>query len=412
MLVNKKYKAINSPIYCFKWKGINRKGIKIKGEYQASTSVEIKAELRKQGINITQIKKKMKPLFSFQNIIRPVDIMLMSRQVATMLNAGVPLLQSLQLIAKSCKKLPLKILIASIASEIESGTSLSEALRRYPRYFDKLYCELVSAGEQSGLLDVIYNRIATYKEKSEILKSKIKKAMFYPIAVIIIATIVMMLLLCLVIPQFKDIFDSFGAELPSFTQFVLAISAFVEESWYLFLGGGAFILFSFKKVYRDNSKLRDFCDKFILKIPIIGTLISKAAVARFARTLSTTFSAGIPLVDGLISASGASGNVVYRDAIENIRSEVMGGIEVYAAMKVTGVFPDMVSQMVMIGEASGELDSMLSKIADIYEQQVNDSVDALTSLLEPAIMVVLGILVGGLIIAMYWPIFKLGTVMG
>ena len=412
MLVNKKYKAISSPIHCFKWKGINRKGIKIKGEYQASTRVEIKAELRRQGVHVTQIKKKMKPLFSFQNIIRPVDIMLISRQTATMLNAGLPLLQTLQLIAKSCKKLPLKRLLIDIAHEIESGTSLSTALRRYPRYFDKLYCELVSAGEQSGSLDVIYNRIASYKEKSEILKSKIKKAMFYPIAVIVVANIVMMLLLCFVIPQFKEIFDSFGAELPPFTQLVLAISAFVEASWYIFLIGGVLILFSFKKLYRDHLRLRDLCDKFTLKIPMIGRLMTKAAVARFARTLSTTFSAGIPLVDGLVSASGASGNVVYRDAIENIRAEVMSGIEVHAAMKLTGVFPEMVSQMVMIGEASGDLDGMLSKIADIYEQQVNDSVDALTSLLEPAIMVVLGILVGGLIIAMYWPIFKLGTVMG
>tara|TARA_R110001583_G_scaffold42735_2_gene135872 strand:+ start:21127 stop:22359 length:1233 start_codon:yes stop_codon:yes gene_type:complete len=410
MATKKKAKA--TVIDTFKWTGINRKGKKISGELQAESAAEIKAELRKQGVNVTKTKKKAKPLLSIGNKISPMDIAIVSRQIATMLGAGVPLVQSLQMIAKSNEKAPLRELMSSIANEVASGTPLSQTLRGHPKYFDDLYCDLVDAGEQSGALESIYDRISIYKEKSEVLKSKIKKAMFYPAAVLTVAGLVTMLLLLFVIPQFKDIFEGFGAQLPAFTLFVLAISDAVQSYWYIILAIVMVAIFLFKKAHLKSQKVRNNTDKFILKIPVISTILDKAAVARFARTLSTTFAAGIPLVDALISAAGASGNYVYRSAVNNIRSEVMGGMQMNVAMKTTGAFPDMVSQMVMIGEESGDLDGMLSKVADIYEQQVDDAVDALTSLLEPMIMVVLGVVVGGLIVAMYLPIFQLGSVIG
>lgn len=399
-------------INVFKWKGINRKGAKISGEIQGSSLAEVKVELRKQGVNVTKIQKKAKPLLSFGDKIVPMDIAVISRQIATMLSAGVPLVQCLDLIAKSNEKSSLRILMANISIDVSSGTPMSQTLRQHPKYFDALYCDLVGAGEQSGALDTIYDRISIYKEKSEQLKSKIKKAMFYPAAVLTVAGVVTLLLLLFVIPQFKDIFEGFGAQLPAFTLFVLGISDFVQTYWYLVFVSVFAVVFAFKKAHLKYQKVRDITDKLILKIPIISTILNKAAVARFTRTLSTTFAAGIPLVDALISAGGASGNYVYRTAIANIRSEVMAGIQMNVAMKTTYIFPDMVSQMVMIGEESGDLDGMLSKVADIYEQQVDDAVDALTSLLEPMIMVVLGIVVGGLIVAMYLPIFQLGTVVG
>ena len=412
MAVKKKKQAKGPVIETFKWKGINRKGGKISGEIQGESAAEAKAELRKQGINVTRINKKPKSLFSSGDKVTAMDIAVVSRQIATMLGAGVPLVQSLQLIAKSSEKAGLRILMTSLGNEVSTGTPLSQTLRSYPRYFDDLYCDLVDAGEQSGALETIYDRISIYKEKSEELKSKIKKAMFYPAAVLTVAGVVTMLLLLFVIPQFKDIFEGFGAELPAFTQFVLGISDLVQHYWYMIVALVIVCVMLFKRAHRTSQKVRDNTDKFILKIPVISTILNKAAVARFARTLSTTFAAGIPLVDALISAAGASGNYVYRSAIQNVRSEVMGGMQMNVAMKTTSVFPDMVSQMVMIGEESGDLDGMLSKVADIYEQQVDDAVDALTSLLEPMIMVVLGIVVGGLIVAMYLPIFQLGSVIG
>ncbi|MCG6200851.1 type II secretion system F family protein [Psychromonas antarctica] len=410
MAVKKKAKV--TVVDTFQWKGINRKGGKVSGELQGVSLVDVKAELRKQGVNVTRINKKAKPLFSFGNTVSAMDIAIVSRQIATMLGAGVALVQSLQLIAKSSEKAPLRELMTAIASEVSTGTPLSKTLRGYPKYFDDLYCDLVDAGEESGSLETIYDRISIYKEKSEALKSKIKKAMFYPAAVLSVAFVVTMLLLLFVIPQFQDIFAGFGAELPAFTLFVLAISDAVQAYWYIILAAIVAAVMLFKRAHLKSQKVRDNTDKFVLKIPVISTILDKAAVARFARTLSTTFAAGIPLVDALISAAGASGNYVYRSAIFNIRTEVMAGMQINIAMKTTGAFPDMVSQMVMIGEESGDLDGMLSKVADIYEQQVDDAVDALTSLLEPMIMVVLGIVVGGLIVAMYLPIFQLGSVIG
>ena len=406
-----KKKAV-ADIHTFTWQGINRKGAKVSGELQAESAIEIKSELRKQGVSVTRTQKKAKSLFSFGDKIQPMDIAVVSRQIATMLSAGVPLVQSLELIAKSNEKASLRTLMTSIANDVSTGTPLSQALRTFPRNFDDLYCDLVEAGEQSGSLDTIYDRISTYKEKSEALKSKIKKAMFYPAAVLVVAGVVTLLLLLFVIPQFQDIFAGFGAELPVFTLFVLGISDFVQSYWYMIIGACILAVFLFKRAHRSNEKVRNNTDKFVLKIPVIKTILNKAAVARFARTLSTTSAAGIPLVDALVSAAGASGNYVYRTAVNTMRSEVMGGMQINVAMKTTAAFPDMVSQMVMIGEESGDLDGMLSKVADIYEQQVDDAVDGLTSLLEPMIMVVLGVVVGGLIVAMYLPIFQLGSVIG
>jgi len=406
-------KKIKGPVIdTFKWKGINRKGGKVSGEIQAESLAEVKTELRKQGVNVTKIQKKTKALFSFGDKVKPMDIAIISRQIATMLGAGVPLVQGLQLIAKSSEKPASRQLMTTISQEVATGTPLSQTLRGHPRYFDELYCDLVDAGEQSGALDSIYDRISIYKEKSEILKSKIKKAMFYPAAVLTVAGLVTLLLLLFVIPQFKDIFEGFGAELPAFTLFVLGISDFVQQYWYMIIAAVIAFIYLFKRAHRRSQKVRDNTDKFVLKIPIISTILDKAAVARFARTLSTTFAAGIPLVEALMSAAGASGNYVYRSAIHNVRAEVMAGMQMHVAMKTTPVFPDMITQMVMIGEESGNLDGMLSKVADIYEQQVDDAVEALTSLLEPMIMVVLGIVVGGLIVAMYLPIFALGSAIG
>ncbi|MCE2597387.1 type II secretion system F family protein [Motilimonas cestriensis] len=398
-------------IYTFKWSGVNRKGKKVAGEMQSESAAILKAEMRRQGVNITKIAKKSESIFSkMGNTVKAMDIAIISRQIATMLSAGVPLVQSLNIIAKSNEKAAIRDLMGSIASEVETGTPLSDALRKHPKYFDDLYCDLVSSGEQSGALEAIYDRIATYKEKAEALKSKIKKAMFYPITVVLVAIVVTTILLLFVIPQFEEIFSGFGAELPAFTQFVIGISVFMQNYWYVVFGVSFIAGYAFKQAHLKSQNVRDKTDKFVLKLPVIGTILHKAAMARFARTLSTTFAAGIPLIDALISAAGASGNFVYRTAILNIRNEVVAGMQMHVAMRTTGVFPDMVTQMIMIGEESGDLDGMLTKVADIFEREVDDAVDALTSLLEPLIMVVLGVVVGGLVIAMYLPIFSLGSV--
>jgi len=408
-----KRKVVVKKINAYTWSGVNRKGGKVSGEYQAENPNQVKGELRRQGITVTKIKKKSESFLSkMGNKINPMDIAVASRQIATMLQAGVPLVQSFNIISKSVEKPAMRELIGEVAAEVESGTALSESLRKHPRYFDALYCDLIEAGEQSGALETIYERVAIYKEKAEALKSKIKKAMFYPVSVIIVAIIVTTILLLFVIPQFEEIFASFGAELPAFTQFVIGISRFLQDYW-PFIFGGIFALgFGYVQAFRRSQGVKDATDRFILRIPVINPILHKAAMARFARTLSTTFAAGIPLIDALKSASGASGSVVYRNAIDAIRIEVTGGMQMNVAMRTVNLFPDMVTQMVMIGEESGSLDSMLDKVANIYEQQVDDAVDGLTSLIEPLIMAVLGVLVGGMVVAMYLPIFKLGSVVG
>ena len=396
----------------FTWQGVNRKGKKVGGELSAASMLELKAQLRKQGVTPGKVKKKAKPLFGMggDKAITQMDIALITRQIATMLAAGVPLVQTIEMIGSGHNNGNVQKLMADIGNKLASGIPLSDCLREHPLYFDDLYCDLVNSGEQSGSLETIYDRIAMYKEKAEILKSKIKKAMTYPIAVLVIAAIVTCVLLIFVVPVFKEIFDSFGAELPAFTLLVLAISDFMQAYWYMGLGVLFAAFWLFKRVHRNSLSFRDKVDKQILKLPVIGDLLQKAAVARFARTLSTTFAAGVPLPDALESAAGASGNAVFRDAILEIRSEVTSGMQMNLAMRNCSIFPDMVIQMVAIGEEAGSVDDMLSKVATVYEQQVDDAVDSLTSLLEPMIMAVLGVVIGGLIIAMYLPIFQIGMV--
>jgi type IV pilus assembly protein PilC len=406
-------KAAKKEISTYLWNGVNRKGGRISGETQGESPAQIRAEMRRQGVTITKVRKKTESFLSkLRNRVAPADISVVTRQIATMLAAGVPLVQTLNIIARSSEKPALRDLISAITTEVESGTPMSDSLRKHPLYFDDLYCDLVASGEQSGSLETIYDRIASYKEKAEALKSKIKKAMFYPVTVLIVAIAVTTILLLFVIPQFEDIFSSFGAELPAFTQFVIGISRFMQDYWAVVFGslfaGGYGYFYSLKR----SAKVQASTDRFVLKIPVINPILHKAAMARFARTLSTTFAAGIPLIDALRSAAGASGNIVYRNAIMTIRSEVTGGMQMNVAMRTVHIFPDMVTQMVMIGEESGALDSMLDKVATIYEGEVDDAVDGLTSLIEPLIMVVLGVLVGGMVVAMYLPIFKLGSVIG
>lgn len=403
-----KFKIKELEIY--QYKGVNRRGKKADGELKGNSIAEVKALLRQQGITPSKVKRKPKSLFGGEKKITAMDIAVVTRQIATMLGAGVPLVQSVDLIANGADNKGLRTLMQKISVKIQSGLPLSEVLREHPKYFDELYCDLVKSGEQSGALDRIFDRIAIYKEKAEALKSKIKKAMFYPIAVLVIAAIVTSILLIFVVPQFAEIFGSFGAELPAFTLFVLGISEMMQKYWWLVLG--ALIIFGFlvKKTYGNSLKFRTKADGWILKAPVIGNILNKAAVARFARTLSTTFAAGVPLIEALESAAGASGNEVYRNAIMHVREEVSSGTQMYLAMKQTDQFPEMVVQMVSIGEESGALDGMLEKVANIYEQEVDDAVDGLTALLEPMIMAVLGVVIGGLIIAMYLPIFQLGSI--
>ncbi|MBC7008989.1 type II secretion system F family protein [Pseudoalteromonas sp. BZK2] len=396
----------------FQWVGVNSRGKKLEGELSGQSIALVKAQLRKQGITPSKVKRKAKPLFGIKSVqkITPKDIALITRQIATMLMAGVPLIQTIEMIGSGTKNKSITKLMEGIGDEVKAGVPLSQALRKHPRYFDDLYCDLVASGEQSGALDKIFDRVALYKEKAEALKSKIKKAMFYPIAVLVVAVIVTSILLIFVVPQFQDIFNGFGAELPGFTLMVIGISEFMQEYWWIILIAIIAAGFAYKEALLKSKKLRDANDRAILKLPVIGMILNKAAVARYARTLSTTFAAGVPLVDALDSAAGASGNAVYRYAILEIKAEVSSGNLMNWAMRNSKIFPDMVIQMVAIGEESGSLDGMLAKVATIYEQEVDDAVDGLSSLLEPLIMAVLGVLVGGLIVAMYLPIFQLGSV--
>ena len=396
----------------YQWRGLNRKGKKVSGELNAASMLEIKAQLRKQGITPGKINKKAKPLFGLggDKKITPADIAVVTRQIATMLGAGVPLVQTIEMIGAGHNNGNMQKLLGAIGNKLQSGIPLSDCLREHPEFFDGLYCDLVNSGEQSGALETIYDRVATYKEKAEALKAKIKKAMTYPISVLVVAFIVTAILLIFVVPVFQDIFNSFGAELPAFTQFVIAISEFMQAYWYFGLAGIFIAGYLFKKAHLKSQGFRDSVDKKILKIPVVGDVLKKAAVARYARTLSTTFAAGVPLPDALESAAGASGNAVFRDAILEIRAEVSSGMQMNLAMRNCAIFPDMVIQMVAIGEESGAVDDMLSKVATVYEQEVDNAVDNLTTLLEPMIMAVLGVVIGGLIIAMYLPIFQIGMV--
>ncbi|TLX47882.1 type II secretion system protein F [Pseudoalteromonas phenolica] len=409
----KKDKNTADKLDTFVWTGLSARGKKLEGEMTGTSIALVKAQLRKQGITPSKVKRKPKPLFGIGaggQKITAKDIAIFTRQIATMLTAGVPLIQSLEMIASGAKNKSLSKLIGGIADEVKAGQPLAKSLRAYPRYFDELYCDLIHSGEQSGALDKIFDRVAVYKEKAEALKSKIKKAMFYPIAVVVVALIVTSILLIFVVPQFQDIFNGFGAELPAFTLFVIGISEFMQEAWWLIVLIIGITFYSYKEALIRSSAVRHFNDRLVLQLPVVGMILHKAAVARYARTLSTTFAAGVPLVDALDSAAGASGNVIYKNAITEIKAEVSSGNQMNWAMRNSKLFPDMVVQMVSIGEESGSLDGMLEKVANIYEQEVDDAVDGLSSLLEPLIMSVLAVLVGGLIIAMYLPIFQLGSV--
>ncbi|MBA1229974.1 type II secretion system F family protein [Pseudomonas viridiflava] len=394
----------------FTWEGVDKKGSKISGELSGHNPALIKAQLRKQGINPTKVRKKTVSIFGKGKKIKPLDIAFFSRQMATMMKAGVPLLQSFDIISEGSENPNMRTLVDSLKQQVSAGNSFATALRQKPEYFDDLFCNLVDAGEQAGALESLLDRVATYKEKTEKLKAKIKKAMTYPAAVLVVAIIVSGILLIKVVPQFQSVFASFGAELPAFTLMVIGLSEIVQNWWLIILAlaiGGAFM---FKRAYKQSQKLRDSIDRFLLKIPIIGPLIFKSSVARYARTLATTFAAGVPLVEALDSVAGATGNVVFRNAVQKVKQDVSTGMQLNFSMRSTGVFPSLAIQMTAIGEESGALDSMLDKVATYYEDEVDNMVDSLTSLMEPMIMAVLGVIVGGLVIAMYLPIFKLGSV--
>jgi len=408
-----KVKVNKEKIYTFIWEGSDRKGQRVTGTMSAPNQATTKANLRKQGITPIKVKKKASDLFApRKKPVTAAEIASFSRMIATMMQAGIPLVQSFEIIGRGHDNPSVQELLLNIKSSIESGTSFAESLRKHPRHFDDLFCDLVDAGEQAGALEEMLDRIATYKEKSESLKKKIKKAMTYPIAVIVIAVIVTAILLIFVVPTFKEVFGNFGADLPAFTLMVIALSEWMQAYWWMVLFGIAGSLFGLKELLFRSEKARNFRDRLLLKIPAIGPILYEAAVARYARTLSTTFAAGVPLVEALESASGASGNVVFREAILKVRDDVSTGMAMHISMESVQIFPNMVVQMVGIGEESGSLDAMLANVADIFEENVDNAVDNLSALLEPMIMAILGVLIGGLVIAMYLPIFTMGQVVG
>lgn len=401
-------KAIRTSV--FSWEGTDRRGSKVKGELSGASSALVKAQLRKQGINPQKVRKKSVSLFGAGKKIKPMDIALFTRQMATMMKAGVPLLQSFDIIGEGFDNPNMRKLVDDLKQEVAAGNSFATALRKKPQYFDDLYCNLVDSGEQSGALETLLDRVATYKEKTEALKAKIKKAMNYPIAVVLVAVIVSAILLIKVVPQFQEVFANFGAELPAFTLMVIGLSEALQEWWFIVLVGLIAGAFAFKEAHKRSEKFRNWFDRLLLKVPVVGDILYKSSVARFARTLSTTFAAGVPLVDALDSVAGATGNVVFRSATMKVKNDVSTGMQLNFSMRTTGTFPTMAVQMTAIGEESGSLDEMLAKVATFYEDEVDNMVDSLTSLMEPMIMAVLGVLVGGLIIAMYLPIFQLGAV--
>jgi len=396
----------------FTWEGVNRDGKTVKGETTSNNADLVKAELRRQGIVPKKVKKKAKSLFgSSGKPIETADIAVFSRQMATMMKAGVPLVQSFDIVGQGHSNPNMSELILTVKADVEAGGTFAQAIRKHPLYFDDLFCNLVEAGEQSGALETLLEKVATYKEKTEQLKKKIKGALTYPIAVLVVAFIVTAILLLYVVPIFAEMFEGFGAELPAFTAFVVDISNAFVDQWYIIFGGIGAAVFSFTNAYKRSEKFREFLDKMYLKLPVIADLTLKSSVARFSRTLATMFAAGVPLVEAMDSVAGASGNSVYKKAILQVKDDISSGTQLQASIgQFPDLFPNMVVQMVAIGEESGALDDMLGKVADYYEEQVDASVDNLTALMEPAIMVFLAVVVGGLVIAMYLPIFKMGAV--
>ena len=404
-------KAVAAKEATFTWQGSDKKGARVKGETTSKSIALVKAELRRQGIKPLSVKKKS-TLFSGAKMqkVRAADICVFARQLATMMSSGVPLVQSFEIIINGNEHSGMVKLLAKIKTDVESGSTLSEALEKHPFHFDDLFCNLVKAGEQAGILEELLGKIATYKERTEEIKAKIKKALFYPTAIMAVAFGVSAILLIYVVPQFEELFENFGGALPAFTQAIIDLSRFLQDYWFLVLGALAGVIFSIGQTKKRSPAFRRWLDRAMLKVPIVGSIVNKAAIARFARTMATMFAAGVPLVDSMKSVAGASGNVVYYDAIMRMRDDVSTGRQLQLAMRDTKLFPPMVVQMVAIGEESGNIDGMLSKVADFYEEAVSNDVDSMSSLLEPIIMVVLGGVVGSLVIAMYLPIFKLGAI--
>ena len=402
----KALKAPKAKEYSYTWEGKDKSGKIVKGEMRAPGEAGISANLRRQGINVTKIKR----LRTGGGTVGAKDISLFTRQLATMMKAGVPLLQAFDIVGKGNSNAAVARLLLDIKTDVETGSSLQQAFKKFPLYFDELYCNLIGAGEAAGILDTLLDRLATYQEKIQAIKSKIKSALFYPISIVVMAFIITAVIMIFVVPAFKELFDSFGADLPAPTLVLMAVSdIFVNYWWAIFggIGGGGYLFFY---TWKRSKKMQDGMDKLTLKLPVFGALIRKACIARWARTLATMFAAGVPLVEAFDSVAGASGNVIYFDATKRIQREVSTGTNLTTAMQDTQLFPSMVLQMVAIGEESGALDSMLSKVADFYEGEVDDAVAGLSSLMEPVIMAVLGVLIGGMVIAMYLPIFKMGAV--
>ncbi len=396
----------------FVWEGMDKTGKRVKGEMSGQGDAVVKAMLRRQGINPTRVKKKPRPLFGGNGGKKVVakDIAVFSRQMSTMMSSGVPLVQAFEIVGRGHENPNMQELILGIKADVEAGNHLADALAKKPLHFDELYVNLIRAGEAAGILDDLMNKIATYKEKTEAIKGKIKKALFYPAAVLIMAFIVTTVLMIFVIPQFAQMFQDFGAELPTMTTAVINLSNIFVAYWYLIIGGVVGALFAIRELHRRSRTFRHTVQRLSLRVPIFGDILVKATIARFARTLATMFSAGVPLVEAMESVAGAAGNIVYSDAILRMRDEISTGTQLQVAMREVNLFPNMVVQMVSIGEEAGSIDNMLSKVADFYEEEVDNAVDAMSSLMEPLIMAVLGVLIGGLVIAMYLPIFKMGQV--
>jgi type IV pilus assembly protein PilC len=402
--------AAGKKLDVFQWNGKDARGNPQKGELAGANIAAAKTQLRKQGIRVDKIKKKSEGLLSNKKAIKPMDIAIFTRQLATMMKAGIPLVQSFEIVGDGLENPSMREIVMQIRDDVSSGANFAESIRKHPRQFDELFCNLVEAGEQSGALETMLERLATYKEKSEALKAKIKKAMNYPITVLVIAIVVTGILLVKVVPQFAATFTSFGAELPLFTQYVMHLSDFAIAWWYYVVAAVVAASYAFKEAKLRSKNFSDNVERFTLKLPVMGEIIEKSALARFTRTLSTTFAAGVPLPDALTSCAGATGNVVYRQALLKVRDDVTTGQQLTYSLRVAQIFPIMILQMVSIGEESGALDAMLDKCATFYEAEVDNAVDGLTAMMEPMIMAVLGVLVGGLMIAMYMPIFQIGAV--
>ena len=396
----------------FVWEGKDKQGKVVKGEMTGQSDALVKAVLRRQGINPLKVKKKTKSLIGGGRgkRITPKDITVFSRQLATMMSSGVPLVQAFEIVGRGHENARMQDLILGIKADVEAGGALTEALRKRPMYFNDLYCNLIEAGEHAGILEGILHKIANYMEKTEALKSKIKAALFYPTAVIVVAFIIVTILMIFVIPQFQELFAGFGAQLPAITMLVINMSKWFQKFWYLLIGGIIAVVYGLIEFRKRSVAFGQFLDRMSLKIPVVGEILQKSSIARFARTLETMFAAGTPLVEAMASVAGATGNIVYYNGCMRIREEIATGTQLQSAMRNSGLFPNMVIQMVAIGEESGAIDTMLGKVADWYEQEIDDAVEALTSLLEPMIMAFLGVIIGGLVIAMYMPIFKMGAV--